>query len=62
MIKPRSLAMFGASTTAMHCWFAVISMLPSAQQKIPDTLEMRNFQLFSAPLAKANATALQRSS
>ena len=51
--------MFGASTTAMHCWFAVISMLPSAQQKIPDTLEMHNFQLFSAPLAKAMATALQ---
>jgi hypothetical protein len=62
MIKPISLAMFAASTTAMHCRFAVLSMLPSAQQKIPDTLEMRNFQLFSAPLAKANATALQRSS
>jgi hypothetical protein len=46
----------------MHCWFAVISMLPSAQQKILDTLKMRNFQLFSAPLAKANAAALQRSS
>jgi hypothetical protein len=46
----------------MYCWFAVISMLPSAQQKVSDTLEMRNFQLFSAPLAKAMATALQRSS
>ncbi|MNQ83503.1 hypothetical protein D3C85_985860 [compost metagenome] len=46
MIKSRSLAMFGASTTAMHCWFAAISMLPSAQQKISDTGLIRYFRTF----------------
>jgi len=59
MIEPGSLDMIDASTAAMHCRFAVISMLPSAQQEISDTLEIRNFRLFSSPSAKANAPALQ---
>ncbi|MFZ3202341.1 MAG: hypothetical protein WA161_00485 [Pseudomonas sp.] len=54
--------MIDANTATMHCRFAVISMLPSAQQKISDTLQMRNFRSFSSPSAKANASALQRSS
>ncbi|UZE04328.1 MULTISPECIES: hypothetical protein [Pseudomonas fluorescens group] len=33
----------------------VIIMLPSAQQKIPDTLEIRNFRPFSSSATKANA-------
>lgn len=51
--------MFGASPTGMHCQLAAISMPPSAQQKIPDTLGIRNFRLFSSPSAKANAPVLQ---